>query len=130
MSARPRPSTTSSYMSARSSGELQVPLSASQAVASDGNDFTDVAWACPCSNGRGDDYIRCVSVILDDAARGFETATPLSSFGFEFRVKGGSMASSKDHVHPDWREHGAKGVPGNALDSNTAQTPDMSRLAA
>ena len=40
------------------------------------------------------------------------------------------MASGNDHVHPDWREHGVKVVPGNSLDSNTAQTQGMSRAAA
>src|SRR5882757_4889436 len=51
-------------------------------------------------------------------------------FGLESRVKGRSMASGKDHVHPNWREHGVKVVPGNSLDSNTAQTAGMSRAAA
>jgi uncharacterized RmlC-like cupin family protein len=30
----------------------------------------------------------------------------------------------------DWRHHGVKVIPGNALDSNTPQTPGMSRAAA
>jgi uncharacterized RmlC-like cupin family protein len=44
----------------------------------------------------------------------------------------------KPHAHPhphpeprvDWKNHGVKVVPGNALDPNTAQTPGMSRAAA
>lgn len=47
-----------------------------------------------------------------------------------------------DHHHPhdsdhdghhhqvDWREHGVKVIPGNALDPNTAQTPGMNRATA
>jgi uncharacterized RmlC-like cupin family protein len=35
------------------------------------------------------------------------------------------------HDHPpDWRDHGVKVIPGDSLDSNTAQTPGMSRAAA
>lgn len=30
----------------------------------------------------------------------------------------------------DWRENGVRVIPGNQLDSNTAQTPGMSRAAA
>src|SRR5215470_17267279 len=30
----------------------------------------------------------------------------------------------------DWKLHGVKVIPGNALDPNTAQTPGMSRAAA
>ena len=35
-----------------------------------------------------------------------------------------------DHAAVDWREHGVKVVPGDALDPNTAQTPGMSRATA
>lgn len=35
-----------------------------------------------------------------------------------------------DHQPVDWREHGIKIIPGNALDPNTAQTPGMSRATA
>ena len=40
-----------------------------------------------------------------------------------------------DHAHPnaeaiDWKTHGVKVIPGNALDPNTAQTPGMSRATA
>jgi len=37
---------------------------------------------------------------------------------------------SDNHSHVDWREHGVKVIPGNALDPNTAQTPGMNRAAA
>src|SRR6187401_1517890 len=37
---------------------------------------------------------------------------------------------SDDHKHIDWREHGVKVIPGNALDPNTAQTPGMNRATA
>src|SRR5919107_5131256 len=30
----------------------------------------------------------------------------------------------------DWKEHGVKVIPGNSLDTNTAQTPGMNRAAA
>ena len=37
-----------------------------------------------------------------------------------------------DHSHEkiDWKEHGVKVIPGNSLDTNTAQTPGMNRAAA
>ena len=35
-----------------------------------------------------------------------------------------------DHDHSDWRHHGVRVVHSNELDSNTAQTPGMSRAAA
>jgi uncharacterized RmlC-like cupin family protein len=36
-----------------------------------------------------------------------------------------------DHDHPtDWKTHGVKVIPGNSLDTNTAQTPGMERAAA
>ena len=34
------------------------------------------------------------------------------------------------HAAVDWREHGVKVIPANALDPNTAQTPGMNRAAA
>src|ERR1700739_403565 len=35
------------------------------------------------------------------------------------------------HDHgPDWRHDGVKVIPGDQLDSNTAQTPGMNRAAA
>jgi uncharacterized RmlC-like cupin family protein len=37
---------------------------------------------------------------------------------------------SKDLDQPDWRTNGVKIIPGNGLDSNTPQTPGMSRAAA
>ena len=42
---------------------------------------------------------------------------------------------SDDHthgpgVHVDWKEHGVRVIPGNSLDTNTPQTPGMSRAAA
>ena len=37
-----------------------------------------------------------------------------------------ASGSSADH----WRDHGVQVIPGNRLDSNTAQTPGMSRAAA
>ena len=39
---------------------------------------------------------------------------------------------SHDHSHPhvDWRTQGVQVIPGSSLDSNTAQTPGMSRAAA
>ena len=37
---------------------------------------------------------------------------------------------SDDHKHIDWREHGVKVIPDNALDPNTAQTPGMNRATA
>ena len=39
---------------------------------------------------------------------------------------------SHDHSHEkiDWKEHGVKVIPGNSLDTNTAQTPGMNRAAA
>ena len=38
---------------------------------------------------------------------------------------------ARTHEHPiDWREHGVKVIPGDSLDSNTAQTPGMNRAAA
>ena len=46
--------------------------------------------------------------------------------------------SHDEHVHPhdpdhgpvDWQLHGVKVIPGDQLDSNTAQTPGMTRAAA
>ena len=37
-----------------------------------------------------------------------------------------------DHVHGpiDWKLHGVKVIPGDQLDTNTAQTPGMNRAAA
>ncbi len=35
-----------------------------------------------------------------------------------------------DHSHTDWKLHGVKVIPGDRLDSNTAQTPGMNRAAA
>ncbi len=35
-----------------------------------------------------------------------------------------------DHTHTDWKLHGVKVIPGDQLDSNTAQTPGMNRAAA
>jgi uncharacterized RmlC-like cupin family protein len=45
------------------------------------------------------------------------------------------MKSSHNEGEPaaspiDWKLHGVKVIPGNQLDSNTAQTPGMSRAAA
>jgi uncharacterized RmlC-like cupin family protein len=41
------------------------------------------------------------------------------------------MGSGHDpHGHPDWREHGVKVIPGSMLDTDTPQTPGMSRAAA
>lgn len=37
---------------------------------------------------------------------------------------------SEDHSHTDWKHHGVRVVPGNQLDTNTAQTPGMNRAAA
>src|SRR5215470_13503902 len=47
-----------------------------------------------------------------------------------------SHAHAMEHAAPDasavvdWREHGVKVIPGDALDPNTAQTPGMSRATA
>src|SRR4051794_31475355 len=43
-----------------------------------------------------------------------------------------SRLMSHDHSHDkiDWKEHGVKVIPGNSLDTNTAQTPGMNRAAA
>ena len=35
-----------------------------------------------------------------------------------------------ENVTMDWRRHGVRVVPGNSLDTNTAQTPGMNRAAA
>ena len=35
-----------------------------------------------------------------------------------------------DHHHDDWRETGVRVIPGDQLDTNTAQTPGMNRAAA
>ena len=35
-----------------------------------------------------------------------------------------------DHGDPKWKHDGVRVIPGNALDSNTAQTPGMDRRAA
>ncbi len=48
------------------------------------------------------------------------------------------MSSGHDHQEPagahgeavDWKEHGVKVIPGDQLDSHTAQTPGMNRAAA
>ncbi len=49
------------------------------------------------------------------------------------------MGSGHDHHHEphgahgeavDWKTHGVKVIPGDQLDSNTAQTPGMNRAAA
>jgi uncharacterized RmlC-like cupin family protein len=40
----------------------------------------------------------------------------------------GDDMSDTDKI--DWKTHGVKGIPGNALDPNTAQTPGMNRAAA
>ncbi|WP_216893589.1 cupin domain-containing protein [Nocardia alni] len=40
------------------------------------------------------------------------------------------MSETSDHPPADWREHGVRVVPGDRLDSNTAQTPGMHREAA
>jgi uncharacterized RmlC-like cupin family protein len=37
---------------------------------------------------------------------------------------------SDEHNHIDWKLHGVRVVPGNQLDTNTAQTPGMNRAAA
>ena len=37
---------------------------------------------------------------------------------------------SDQHSHIDWKLHGVRVVPGNQLDTNTAQTPGMNRAAA
>ena len=44
------------------------------------------------------------------------------------KYKGEAM--SDEHTHTDWREHGVKVIKGNQLDTNTAQTPGMTRAAA
>jgi uncharacterized RmlC-like cupin family protein len=48
-----------------------------------------------------------------------------------------ALSMSRDHSHPhvahsnpDWRTQGVQVIPGSSLDSNTAQTPGMSRAAA
>ena len=38
--------------------------------------------------------------------------------------------SDTHHTHTDWKEHGVKVIPGDQLDTNTAQTPGMNRAAA
>src|ERR671926_683951 len=38
--------------------------------------------------------------------------------------------SHGDHEHHDWKTHGVRVIPGNSLDTNTAQTPGMDRRAA
>ena len=38
--------------------------------------------------------------------------------------------SSTHNEHIDWKEHGVKVIPGDRLDTNTAQTPGMNRAAA
>src|SRR5260370_37641462 len=35
-----------------------------------------------------------------------------------------------DHTHTDWKLHGVQVIPGDQLDTNTAQTPGMNRAAA
>src|SRR5215467_6911223 len=37
---------------------------------------------------------------------------------------------SDEQHQPDWKANGVKVIPGNSLDSNTPQTPGMSRAAA
>ena len=39
-------------------------------------------------------------------------------------------ACMSDHHHDDWRETGVRVIPGDQLDTNTAQTPGMNRAAA
>jgi uncharacterized RmlC-like cupin family protein len=41
-----------------------------------------------------------------------------------------SETEMSDSEPIDWKRHGVKVIPGNALDPNTAQTPGMSRAAA
>jgi uncharacterized RmlC-like cupin family protein len=49
---------------------------------------------------------------------------------------GHDQGHDHDHEHPpepgsvDWKVHGVKVIPGNSLDTNTAQTPGMNRAAA
>jgi uncharacterized RmlC-like cupin family protein len=38
--------------------------------------------------------------------------------------------SNTHNEHIDWKEHGVKVIPGDRLDTNTAQTPGMNRAAA
>src|SRR3954471_8340533 len=41
------------------------------------------------------------------------------------------MTAETDHEHAaKWKHDGVRVIPGNALDSNTAQTPGMNRAAA
>lgn len=44
--------------------------------------------------------------------------------------RGIDVAVDESGARADWREHGVRVVPGDQLDSNTAQTPGMSRAAA
>ncbi len=56
------------------------------------------------------------------------------------KSKGNAMCGDHEHQHHDghdhdpqpidWRKHGIKIIPGNALDPNTAQTPGMNRATA
>src|SRR3982751_3037262 len=40
------------------------------------------------------------------------------------------MSDHHDTSGVDWKEHGVKVIPGDQLDTNTAQTPGMNRAAA
>src|SRR6202022_3027712 len=40
------------------------------------------------------------------------------------------MSDRHEHERVDWKIHGVKVIPGDQLDSNTAQTPGMDRAAA
>lgn len=40
------------------------------------------------------------------------------------------MSTAEGGVTPDWRTEGVRVIPGDALDSSTAQTPGMHRAAA
>jgi uncharacterized RmlC-like cupin family protein len=44
--------------------------------------------------------------------------------------KRGEKMPNSDDKKMQWREHGVRVIPANSLDSNTAQTPGMSRAAA
>ena len=40
------------------------------------------------------------------------------------------MSDTHAHEPVDWKIHGVKVIPGDQLDTNTAQTPGMNRAAA
>src|SRR3954454_4466218 len=40
------------------------------------------------------------------------------------------MSEPHEHKAIDWKIHGVKVIPGDSLDTNTAQTPGMDRAAA